>query len=191
MALHQRPIPFCMAVAWLLLMAVTAPSAPNPVKAGPEQEWGAPDQGIQARLRPAKTAWGLDEVPTFALDLRNCGDKAVCQVQVVPYCEIEFDDVWYVYGEPVVLAMPASNLPAGGQVDNWLTVTLDQPWVRKDCCRPFVRVENPVELDKVRLHTPPGKHVVRVSFPLQGGARPVSAATEITVLLMDAVKVAK
>ncbi len=159
--------------------------------AGPDREWGAPDQGLQARLRPDKTAWGLDEVPTFALDLRNRGEKAVSQAPAVPYCEIEFDGVLYVYGDTVVIAMPSQNLPAGGQVDRWLTVALDRPWVRKDCCRPFVRVENPLKLDKVRLHPPPGKHVVRASFPFPGGARPVSAATEITVLTMDAVKAAK
>jgi hypothetical protein len=107
---------------------------------------------------------------------------------VVPYCEIEFDGVWYVYGEPVAIRMPVRDLPVGGQVDGWLTITLDRPWVRKDCGPPFVHVQNPVKLDKVRLHTPPGKHVVRVSFPLQGGVRPVSAATEIAVLTTDAGK---
>jgi hypothetical protein len=149
---------------------------------------GRAGPGVQARLRPDKTEWGLDEVPTFTLDLRNRGDKGVSQAPAVSYCEIEFDGVWYVYGEPVVIRMPVQILPAGGEVDRWLTVTLDRPWVRKDCCKPIVRIENPVKLDKVRLHAPPGKHVVRVSFPFQDGARPVSAATEITVLTMDAVK---
>jgi hypothetical protein len=191
MARHHRPIRPGTAVAWLLLVAIAGSAADDPPLAGPDREWGVPDQGVQARLRPTKAAWGLDEVPTFALDLRNRGDKAVSQAAAVPYCEIEFDGVWYVYGEPVVIRMPVRVLPPGGQIDGWMTVSLDRPWVRKDCCPRPVRIDNPVKLDKVRLHTPPGKHVVRVSFLLEGGARPVSAGSEITVLLTDAVKAAK
>jgi hypothetical protein len=174
-------------IGWTVAAGMLAAGgAREPAVKAPDRDWGAADHGVEARLRPAKVEWGLDEVPTFGLDLRNHGNQRVSQAPAEPFCELEFDGVWYVYGDVVVISMPGRGVPPGGQVDGFVTVSLDRPWVRKDCCRPFVPIENPVTLDKVRLHTPPGKHTVRVSFPLLGEIRPVSGPAEITVLKTDA-----
>jgi hypothetical protein len=175
----------------LICAALSRRTADPPPATAPEVGWGEADQGLQARIRPAKPSWGLDEVLSFTLDLRNRGDKPVAQAPAIPFCEVEFDGVWYVYGDVAVLSMPGRGLNPGQQVDGWLTVSLDRPWVRNDCCRPFIRIEDPVKLNKVRLHAPPGKHTVRVSFPFPDGVRPVSGPAEITVLKTDAVKPAK
>jgi hypothetical protein len=182
---------FRAVTALLLLVCVIRSAAAVPAPPEPVQEWGPADQGVQARLRPTKAAWGLDEVPSFTLDLRNHGDKAARQAPAVLYCEVEFDGVWYVYGEPLAIRMPVRDLQPAAQADNWLTFTLGLPWVRKDCCPKSVRIENPVKLDKVRLHTPPGKHTVRVSFQFPDGPRPVSGPIEFTVLKTDAIRETK
>ena len=140
-----------------------------------EPEWGEAVGGVQARLRPTKTAWDAGETPEFILDMRNQGEKTPHQCRVPNFCEIEWDGQWYRFGGPGDLDCKHTVLAPGKQIDDWVKVSLDIPWVRKKGDK------------EERLQVTPGKHTVRVAFLFDGGGRlgriprPVSQPVEIEV----------
>ncbi|HVS40320.1 MAG TPA: sigma-70 family RNA polymerase sigma factor [Gemmataceae bacterium] len=152
----------------------TAPtSAPAPADDKREvndvkPEWGEAVDGVQARLRPAKTAWNVGDTLEFLLDLRNKGEKTPHQCRVPNFCEMEWDGQWYIYGGSDDLDCKHMFLQPGKEIDEWVRVALDVPWVRKD--------------DKgKRLQVAAGKHTVRVAVLLEDGPRPVSQPVEVEV----------
>ena len=148
--------------------AQAPPAVPSPAPAAKvdkpevkkvEPAWGEAVDGVQARLRPTKTAWDAGETPEFALDLRNKGENAQHQCRVPNFCEMEWDGQWYRFGGPGEQDCKHSFLAPGKQIDDWVKVSLDIPWVRKKGDK------------EERLQVAPGKHTVRVAFLFDGGGR--------------------
>ena len=144
-----------------------AEAEPVKVAVGKEAAWGDAVDGVQARLVASK-AWDLGETPDLTLDMRNNGDKTPHQCRAPNFCEIEWDGQWHQYGGPGDLDCKHFSLQPGKQVDDWVKVGLDIPWVRKG------------DKDK-RLEIAAGKHTVRVAFLFDDGPRVVSQPVEIEV----------
>ncbi len=155
--------------------AVPAAVAPAPAEDKSEvkkekPEWGEAVDGVQARLRPTRTTWDAGETQEFILDMRNQGERAVGACRVPNFCEIEWDGQWHQFGGPGDLDCKEFFLNPGKQIDDWVKVPLDIPWIRKAAG------------DKEeRLQVAAGKHTVRVAFLFDGGPRPVSQSVEIEV----------
>jgi RNA polymerase sigma factor (sigma-70 family) len=154
-----------------------AEAEPVKVTVGKEPAWGEADGGVQARIRTPKVAWDLGEAPTFILDLRNQGKQTPRAFQRPFDCAIEVDGTWYAYGKPVSWVGPTEPTPLepGKQFNDWLTVSVDDSWVDKS--------PSLAPGAKGRLSLPPGKHTIRIAFPLDGAKplRPISGPVEIEV----------
>jgi hypothetical protein len=113
-----------------------------------EPAWGEAVEGLQCRLRPDKRVWQTDEIPTFKLDIRNRGERifAFLPSQQAQLCRIQFDGTWHRAPEPPMVAGAVWPL-APGLDFHGLPVRLD---------------------DRFGLDLRPGRHVVRVSFSLEG-----------------------
>jgi hypothetical protein len=142
-----------------------------------EAAWGEPVEGVQARLRAAKTKVAAGERVAFDLDLRNRGDKTREALRAFWECQVEVDGVWYEMG-PVVLDAKAARgrLQPGERIDRWVAVSLSEAkfWAQK---KPAGREAAPHEWFTLR----PGKHTVRVSFPFGKEVVPVSRPVEIEI----------
>jgi RNA polymerase sigma factor (sigma-70 family) len=161
-----------------------AKDAPSPEKTrrggADEFPWGDADDGVQVRLRPRQPRWNVGETPTFDVDLRNRGQKAVGVVRPAAFWEVELDGVWY--GRKLEkAAVPETALEPGTEVNDWLALPLDGKWLQG------VTGPDRYESDKNQEALPlgPGRHKVRVAFNPRPGLRPVSDAVEIEVLKGD------
>ncbi len=77
--------------------AAVAPNEEKPEAEKDQPEWGEAVDGVQARLRPTKTAWDVGETPELILDMRNQGMKEPAVCRVPNFCEIEWDGQWYAF----------------------------------------------------------------------------------------------
>jgi RNA polymerase sigma factor (sigma-70 family) len=148
-------------------------SQPVEIEVGKAPEWGEAVQGVQARLRPSKTAWDIGETPEFVLDVRNRGEKAPFQCRVPAFCEIEWDGQSYVYGGKGDLDCKSTSLPPGKEIDEWVKLSLDMTWVRRG---------DP----DMRLQVGAGKHTMRAAVVFNADSGPtwitaVSQPVEIEV----------
>ena len=168
-----------------------------PIPKPEKPKWGEPIDGVQARLRPDKVKWPIDETPTFALDLRNQGDKAYEGFRQPRYCQMELDGKWYIHESADLVDSP-SRLEPGKQLDGWVAVSLDGPRkvytpngffsggiVRVSLME--TRIEGPwVRKDdkEARLKLSPGKHTIRVAYgdPVSKKVLPISNSVEFEVL---------
>ena len=102
---------------------------------------------------------------SFALDLKNIGDKPVEDYPIGFQCEIELDGTNYKYTAPLSVPTSLINLEPGKEYRSHVQVTTDEWWqdARGD-----------------RLTLTPGKHKVSVAYPLpgRGESRVVSQAIE-------------
>ncbi len=142
------------------------------IEADKESAWGEAVDGVQARVRTAKTVWKADETPTFHLDLRNQGKKTP-NARRVPYdCQIEVDGTWYSFELPSgPYPSVGELLKPGKQIDDWATVSPDKNWVS-------------LTPKKDRFPLPPGEHTIRISYWLngeKGNIQPVSGPVEIEI----------
>jgi len=154
-------------------------SNPVEIEVGRESAWGDTVDGVQARLRSSRAVWKEGEAPAFSLDLRNHGKQTPHGLRIPFDCEIELDGIWYLYGSPVNIKAADTPLEPGKQIDDWAKVSPDEHWVNKS--------PGPVLGPKDHLLLPPGKHTLRIAFPLVGvlgeksPIRPVSGSVEIEV----------
>ncbi|MDP7017342.1 MAG: M56 family metallopeptidase, partial [Pirellulaceae bacterium] len=58
-------------------------------------EWGESVNGVQVRLRPEKPTWKWGETPTFVLDIRNGGDRAIGVTKSQSAYQVTFQGKWY------------------------------------------------------------------------------------------------
>ena len=172
-SLQVAPGKHTLRIAFVFEDGVRPVSQPVEIEVGKESAWGEAVNGVQARVRTAKTVWKADETPTFHLDLRNQGTMT-WNARRVPYdCQIEVDGTWYSFDKPSG-PYPAVGdlLEPGKQIDDWATVSPDKNWGSS--------------AGKM-LHFPlaPGKHTVRVTYPLNGKTksanRAVSGPVEIEI----------
>jgi len=104
--------------------------------------WGEAVDGVQCRLRADKTLWQMNDLVTFALDLRNVGNEPLDLIQskVDACCEVEYDGHWYEWAEPTVTAGTALQVAAGDQVLDAVEIKLiPYSWVGPRNGRPFRR----------------------------------------------------
>jgi hypothetical protein len=120
----------------------------------PASDWGASDNGVQARLRAVKRVWRKGEPPQFTLDVRNQGKLPLSLWPDMPESfRIEVDGQWYD---------PTWNT-------DWMTSNLDfGPGAHHEGIR-FSPVPNSPRWpwktrDGQKLVFSPGKHVIRVSL---------------------------
>lgn len=133
--------------------------------------WGKVEGGLQLRGRSTKATWMLGEKPEFILGLRSRGASHENAPLNPMATQIEVDGTWYeTIDAGFYLAFVRYDLKANEQLDNWLSVTIDDRW----CC----------EKDKKRvlLEWKPGKHTVRLAYPFTDKCRPITESFEITIL---------
>ena len=126
-----------------------AEAKPVEVEVSKESAWGEAVDGVQARLRPTKTAWDVGETPEFRPGHAEPGEKAPYQCRVPNFCEIEWDGQWYAYGDKGDLECKSTALEPGKEIDDWVKASLDIPWVHKK------------DDKEERLQVAPGKHTMR------------------------------
>ena len=145
------------------------PSQPLEIEVGKESAWGKDDGGVQARVRTPKAVWGAKEPPTFIVDLQNVGEKATHSEHIPFDCEIEVDGTWYYYSGPVDVVSGDTKLEPGKHYNDWVKVTPDNLWQEK---APKDKKPRPL------LPLSPGKHTIRLAYPVSGEKPPLRLVTE-------------
>ena len=131
-------------------------------------EWGDAIGGVRARLRLAKTTFKASEPFEFELDLKNTGEQTYEEGPIPQNCEVELDGSVYKYTGPINITTPVFRLTPGKEFIPFVTVTADRLWLHSGTVvTPFILA--------------PGKHKVRVSYPLPGKVKPVSQKVEFEV----------
>jgi RNA polymerase sigma factor (sigma-70 family) len=156
-------------------------SGPVEIEVGKESAWGAAVDGVQARLRPARTSWDAGKAPEFSLDLRNQGKHGFSLGRLPQFCEIELDGKWYDYAGRIARDRVSSAIQPGEEVDDCVAVSLDGPWVLKRTGRKW---DEPIGDKDERMQVPAGKHTVRVAFSSDTAPsplRPISQPVAIEV----------
>jgi RNA polymerase sigma factor (sigma-70 family) len=131
-------------------------------------EWGETADGIKSHLRLTKTKLKSGEALSFALDLKNVGDKTIEDYPIGFQSLIELDRKIYRYTAPLSVPTSLVKLEPGKEYGSHVQVTTDEWWQDED--------------GKPLLLTP-GKHRARVIYPLQGrgGSRVTSQPVEFEV----------
>jgi RNA polymerase sigma factor (sigma-70 family) len=141
--------------------------------------WGEATEGIKARLRLAKTRFRPGEPLKFEFDLKNVG-RAARTFNPIPFaCVVELNGEKYRHQGEVDYKFVPKEIPAGGEAVPFVTVTADDGWravrIRHD------ETWREIPADVIRLKLTPGKHVVRVRFPVGDKGEVVSQAVPIVV----------
>jgi hypothetical protein len=133
-----------------------------------EDGWGRESNGIRSRVRLAKTKFKTGEALSFALDLKNIGDKTVEDYPIGYHCHIELDGTNYRYTAPLSVPTSLIKLEPGKEYQSHVQVTTDQWWQ---------------DARGIALTLTPGKHKVSVGYPLPGRGedRVISQAVEFEV----------
>ena len=131
-------------------------------------EWGNPSGGIQARVRLTKTKLKAGDKLAFALDLKNVGHKAVNVSAISQICGVDVDGIHYMYSLPLSVISSRYRSGTGKEFVPFVQVTIDESWH---------------DAKGNRILLTPGKHKVKVDFPLSGTKEQpvVSQAVEIAV----------
>ena len=140
------------------------------------EEWGEASGGIKARLRLAKATFRAGEPLAFELDLKNTGDKTYEDGPIPFHCRIELDGAEYQYTAPISYTTSIQTLKPGKEFIPYVKVTTDEWWMRS-------RGKTDGTAEAVRLVLMPGKHKVRVAYPLIAKDKviPVSEVVEFEV----------
>ena len=138
------------------------------VKGESADEWGDASGGIKARLRLTKTKLKVGDPLAFSLDLKNTGDKAVNVSAISQICGVDVDGIHYMYSLPLSVISSEYRSGTGKEFVPFVQVTIDESWR---------------DAKGNRLLLTPGKHKVKVDFPLSGTKEQpvVSQAVEIAV----------
>jgi RNA polymerase sigma factor (sigma-70 family) len=136
-----------------------------------EVGWGQPVDGLQLRGRSTQAAWKLGEQPVFVLDLRSRGTTLTERRSNSYITEIEVDGMWYDTLDPAFyLEFGKYDLKANAQIDDWLTVIINNAWRH---------VSNNKQ---TQLEWTPGKHRICLAYELKDKCKPITDAFEITIL---------
>jgi RNA polymerase sigma factor (sigma-70 family) len=132
-------------------------------------EWGEASGGIRARVRLAKATFKAGEPLAFELDLKNTGDQTVEDGPIPMFCLINLDGHEYRYTAPLGYPTSIQKLTPGKEFVPWVKVETNQWWTH-------VRGEQAVPLVLT-----PGKHTLKVTYPLPGDRKPTCPAVEFEV----------
>jgi hypothetical protein len=136
---------------------------------GAESDWGEPAGGLRVRLRLAKETFAAGEPLAFELDLKNTGDQTYEDGPIPMNCRIDLDGAEYQYTLPLSYPTSIQKIPPGKEFVPYVKVTTNDGWTHVFNER------------SVPLTLTPGKHKVRVSYPVRGKATPVSQPVEFDV----------
>lgn len=136
-------------------------------------EWGEASGGIRARLRLAKPSFKAGERLAFELDLKNTGDQTVEDGPVPMHCRIDVDGAEYLYTAPISYPTSIQKLTPGKEFVPWVKVETNEWWTH---------VRDQVA---VPLALTPGKHRLRVTYPLPGDRKPVTPTIDFDVVDED------
>lgn len=133
-----------------------------------EDGWGEASDGIRSRLRLTKTKFKAGDQLSFALDLKNTGDKVVEDYPIGFNCGIELDGMTFKYTAPLSVPTSLVKLEPKKEYLAHVQVTTDEWWQ---------------DSQGNRLTLAAGKHKVKVSYPLpgRGESRLVSQTVEFEV----------
>lgn len=154
-------------------------TAPTKLRIEKADDWGASVADIKTRLRLAKAKFKEGEPLEFDLDLKNVGQKTIIDSPVSYFCHIELDGDWYEYKAPLSVITAETELKAGNEYASYVKVSTDKSW---QFVPPFTDTGGgPKEAKTLELK--PGKHKVRVSYPIAGkeATRVTSQAIEFEV----------
>ena len=151
-----------------------AEAEPVKVAVDREAEWGVAVDGVQARLRPSKTAWDDGENPEFTLDLRNRGKDAHDLCRSPAYCRILVDGKEYIQAVSAPVKYETTPLKPGDEVSGWLTLRADS-WVPDKPGRlPGAGIDDKEE----RLKISAGKHTILAYLGFDVGDPPGVVPTQ-------------
>jgi beta-lactamase regulating signal transducer with metallopeptidase domain/protocatechuate 3,4-dioxygenase beta subunit len=123
-------------------------------------EWGQAVEGVQVRLRAAKSRWNEGAKGRLWADVRNPGKRNLLVDAWGPGCELEVDGQWYRQPLGMRGTRPALRpFAPGHQYDN-IAVDVDQSWELKSS----QNAGRPGQSEPVRLVLTPGKHTISVAF---------------------------
>jgi general secretion pathway protein G len=105
--------------------------AKNALQQIEEQSWGQGEKGIQARVRPLRSAWQAGQTPKLSLEVRNRGETAwdTFGLRYFASYRMEWDGQWYERSDPP-RSVGWGNVPPlnpGAQVK--VEIGLDRAWV--------------------------------------------------------------
>jgi RNA polymerase sigma factor (sigma-70 family) len=171
---HQVQVCFTTGAAVRVTSGVFVVEIPSNVHAT-TSGFGEPVLGARLGAYPLKYRFTTDEKPTFVLDLRNEGNKDWLIPLDATAAEIELDGDCYRYrgkSPPDEIKKTVSNLEVLGhkEVKDFLRVTPERPWATGPDSAPKF------------LEWTPGRHTVRISYPVANGVRLVSEAIAVEVL---------
>ena len=111
--------------------------------------------------------------------LKNSGKNTVVDAPIPFHCHIEYAGNWYTYTAPVSVVTSDVKIESGKEYVQHVKVTTDKWW---QFVPPWTDKGGGTNEAKV-LELKPGKHKVRVSYPLSGkdALRVVSQQVEIEV----------
>jgi RNA polymerase sigma factor (sigma-70 family) len=150
-------------------------------------DWGPPVEGIQARVRVTNAKPIAGDPLTFELDLRNRGTKDFVEAPIPFFCQIELDGWLYKYTAPIGYPTGNITIKPDGQVDGWTKVKTDDQWAGPNkgfgWSGPTPPDFKKLAAQTTPLYLTPGKHKLRVSYPLTGANKfkVVSQETEFVV----------
>src|SRR5262249_49934072 len=116
--------------------------------------WGAPVDGVSARVREDKIVWKRNETPSFRLDLRNQGHRDLITFQAQECGKLEVDAVWYEWTGPYDLK--SSGFPPGREYED-IPITLTGGWKATQAWTDKTQSSPP----PIPLNLRPGKHTIR------------------------------
>ena len=127
--------------------------------------WGQPSDGVQCRLKPLKSVWRTDDVPTLSLDIRNQGNETIdfCRIAEA-HCEIDISGRWYGLAEPLILDAPVWELKPGMELNDAIEVRLTESWALPREGTDPPHAPGIAEKWGERLKLAPRKHSLRVRF---------------------------
>ena len=131
--------------------------AAAPAQVELEARWGAPVDGVQARLRAPQTNWTAGAIPRLFVDVRNQGTRHLFVQKQLHSCEVEVDGKWFRPANTRATAALPSPFPPGQEYDG-IVLNLDNYWQEAgEAARRLGRIK------RVTDQLTPGKHTVRVA----------------------------
>jgi RNA polymerase sigma factor (sigma-70 family) len=128
-------------------------------------DWGEAVGGVSARLRMPKAKFHAGENLAFELDLKSAGDKSYDVAAVPAQCVLYLDGWAYQSAEPGLGSPSSLRLAPGKELVPFLKFDMGGKWS-------YAPMRQPTAPGPLLLR--PGKHKLRVAYPVAVQASPTS-----------------